>query len=50
MILAAAALLDSKPDPTDNEIVAAMNGNLCRCNGYIKIANAVRSAAAKMRR
>ena len=49
MILAAAALLRDKPDPTDEEIVAGMNGHLCRCNGYVKIVNAVRRAAATMR-
>ncbi len=49
MILAAAALVRTKPDPTDEEIVAGMNGHLCRCNGYVKIVNAVRRAAAAMR-
>jgi aerobic-type carbon monoxide dehydrogenase small subunit (CoxS/CutS family) len=50
MILSAAALLQDKPNPTDEEIVAAMNGNICRCNGYVKITSAVRRAAGKMRR
>jgi aerobic-type carbon monoxide dehydrogenase small subunit (CoxS/CutS family) len=50
MILAAAALLREKPDPTDEEIVASMNGHLCRCNGYVKIVSAIHRAAAKMRR
>ena len=49
MILAAAALLRDKPDPTDQEILAGMNGHLCRCNGYVKIVKAVRRAAATMR-
>jgi len=49
MILAAAALLRDKTDPTDGEIVAGMNGHLCRCNGYVKIVAAVRRAAATMR-
>ena len=49
MILAATALLRDKPDPTDGEIVAGMNGHLCRCNGYVKIVAAVRRAAATMR-
>jgi aerobic-type carbon monoxide dehydrogenase small subunit (CoxS/CutS family) len=49
MILAAAALLRTRPDPTDEQIVAGMNGHLCRCNGYVKIVNAVRRAAAAMR-
>jgi len=50
MILSAVALLQDKPNPTDEEIVTAMNGNICRCNGYVKIMNAVRRAAGKMRR
>jgi len=45
MILAAAALLRETPDPTDEQIVAALNGHLCRCNGYVKIVQAVRRAA-----
>jgi aerobic carbon-monoxide dehydrogenase small subunit len=49
MILAAAAFIRTKPDPTDEEIVAGMNGHLCRCNGYVKIVNAVRRAAAAVR-
>jgi aerobic-type carbon monoxide dehydrogenase small subunit (CoxS/CutS family) len=49
MILAAAALLRQTPDPTDEEIVAGMNGHLCRCNGYVKIVKAVRRAAVAMR-
>jgi aerobic-type carbon monoxide dehydrogenase small subunit (CoxS/CutS family) len=50
MILTAAALLQENPNPTDEQIVAGMNGNICRCNGYVKIVNAVRKAAQKMRR
>jgi aerobic-type carbon monoxide dehydrogenase small subunit (CoxS/CutS family) len=50
MILSAVALLQEKPNPTDEEIFERMNGNICRCNGYIKITNAVRRAADKMRR
>jgi aerobic-type carbon monoxide dehydrogenase small subunit (CoxS/CutS family) len=49
MILSTVALLDRNPNPTDAEIVAALNGNLCRCNGYSKILDAVRQAARKMR-
>jgi aerobic-type carbon monoxide dehydrogenase small subunit (CoxS/CutS family) len=48
MILGAVALLRAKPRPTDEEIVAGMNGHLCRCNGYVKVVNAVRRAAATM--
>jgi carbon-monoxide dehydrogenase small subunit len=50
MILSTVALLQEKPNPTEEEIVAGMNGNICRCNGYLKIKNAVRRAADKMRR
>ena len=49
MILAALALLRETPEPTDEEIVAGMDGHLCRCNGYVKIVNAVRRAAELMR-
>lgn len=50
MILAAVALFQENANPTDQEIVEGMNGNICRCNGYPKILNAVRRAAEKMRR
>jgi aerobic-type carbon monoxide dehydrogenase small subunit (CoxS/CutS family) len=50
MILATVALLAETPNPTDEQIVTALNGSLCRCNGYIKIMNAVRRAAQLMRR
>ena len=45
MIMRAVSLLQRYPNPTDEQIVTEMNGNLCRCNGYIKILNAVRRAA-----
>ena len=45
MILTAVALLEKNPNPTDEEITTAMNVNLCRCNGYTKILNAVRRAS-----
>jgi aerobic-type carbon monoxide dehydrogenase small subunit (CoxS/CutS family) len=48
-LMAAAALLAANPDPTDDEVVAAMSGNLCRCGTYPKIVRAVRRAAATMR-
>ncbi len=47
MIIAAVALLDEKPHPTDAEIVAGMNRNICRCCSYPKILEAVRRAAGK---
>ena len=50
MVLAAVALLERNPNPTDEQIVAELNINLCRCNGYTKILKAVRRAAKKMRR
>jgi aerobic-type carbon monoxide dehydrogenase small subunit (CoxS/CutS family) len=50
MVLNALALLEKSPNPADGEIVEAMNGNICRCNGYLKILKAVRSAAEKMGR
>jgi aerobic-type carbon monoxide dehydrogenase small subunit (CoxS/CutS family) len=49
MILAAVALLENKPAPTDEDIVSGMDGHLCRCNGYAKIVAAVRRAAETMR-
>lgn len=49
MIMTAAALLEKNPDPTDEEIVAAMDVNLCRCNGYTKILAAIRRASQKYR-
>lgn len=45
MIMAARALLDSNPNPSDEEIAEALQGNLCRCTGYIKIVQAVKEAA-----
>lgn len=45
MILTAVALLEANPKPTTDEIVAAMNGNLCRCCGYPRIVAAIRRAA-----
>jgi len=44
-IMAAAALLEAKPNPTDDDIDAAMNGNLCRCGTYPRIRAAVKRAA-----
>ncbi len=45
MLLAAKALLDGTPAPTDAEITRALDGNRCRCTGYVAILNAVRRAA-----
>lgn len=49
MIMAAKALLDANPDPTEEEIARALQGNLCRCTGYVKIIQAVKEAAAAIR-
>ena len=46
MIMAAEALLRTTPAPTDAEIRQALSGNLCRCTGYVKIVEAVCTAAA----
>jgi aerobic-type carbon monoxide dehydrogenase small subunit (CoxS/CutS family) len=48
MILSAKALLDGCPRPTEEEVRVALSGNLCRCTGYVKIVEAVLSAAEKM--
>ena len=41
MIMSAKALLDAKPDPTEDEVRRALRGNLCRCTGYVKIIEAI---------
>ena len=48
-LVAAQALLERNPDPSDHEIRWWLAGNLCRCTGYDKIVQAVRDAAVKMR-
>ncbi len=48
-LVAAKALLDHNPDPTETEVRYALAGNLCRCTGYDKIVRAVLDAAADMR-
>ena len=45
MMITAAALLKKNPGATEEEIISAMNGNICRCNGYPKIVEAVRRAS-----
>ncbi len=44
-IMSASALLQSNPKPTDQEIEAAMNGNICRCGTYTRIKAAIKTAA-----
>lgn len=47
-IMTAAALLARTPNPTDEQIAAAMQGNLCRCGTYMRIREAVKQAAAQI--
>jgi len=49
MMMAAKALLDRNPDPTEEEVRWALSGNLCRCTGYQNIVKSVLWAAKKMR-
>jgi aerobic-type carbon monoxide dehydrogenase small subunit (CoxS/CutS family) len=46
MILSAKALLDENPAPTRGEVALALDGNLCRCTGYVKQIDAVLAVAA----
>ena len=48
-LVAAKALLERKPDPTETEVRYWLAGNLCRCTGYDKIVRAVLDAAAQLR-
>lgn len=48
-LVAARALLEKNPDPTEEEIRFGLSGNLCRCTGYDKIVRAVQDAAREMR-
>ena len=48
-VMSAVALLEGNASPTDAEIDAALSGNLCRCNCYVRIRQAVRDAAAAKR-
>jgi isoquinoline 1-oxidoreductase alpha subunit len=47
--MTAAALLARAPDPSDEDVLAAMNGNLCRCGTYLRVRDAVRHAAGLAR-
>jgi aerobic carbon-monoxide dehydrogenase small subunit len=48
MIMSTVQLLKDFPSPTDDQIMAGLAGNLCRCTGYVNIIAAVKSAAKKM--
>ena len=49
MIMSAKALLDQNLNPTDEDIQKALAHNLCRCTGYVKIVDAIKEAARRMR-
>jgi len=49
MIMATAGLLKDNPNPTDEEIYRGLEGNLCRCTGYINIVKAVKMSAKLLR-
>ena len=49
MLMAAKALLDKVPQPSREQVVEAISGNICRCTGYEPIINAVLAAAASLR-
>ena len=50
MVLSTKALLDENPNPTEQEVRVAISGNLCRCTGYVKIVDAILTAAKKMQK
>jgi carbon-monoxide dehydrogenase small subunit len=49
MVMSAKALLDSNPNPSEEEIRNAFQGNLCRCTGYVQIIEAVQKAAGQLK-
>ena len=49
ILISARALIDRKPDPSDDDIREALVGNLCRCTGYLRIVDAVKDAASRQR-
>jgi isoquinoline 1-oxidoreductase alpha subunit len=49
-IMSAASLITETPDPSDEEIDAAMSGNICRCGTYPRIRQAIKAAAAELRK
>ena len=49
ILVAARALLEKNPDPTETEVRYWLAGNLCRCTGYDKVVRSVLAAAAEMR-
>jgi aerobic carbon-monoxide dehydrogenase small subunit len=49
MLMSAKHLLDTNPEPTEEEIRVGIAGNLCRCTGYVNIVRAIRAAAGKLK-
>jgi nicotinate dehydrogenase subunit A len=49
IVVGAKALLDRNPDPSRSDVVAALNGHLCRCGVHLRIIDAVLLAAKRMR-
>ena len=49
MIMAAVGILKDNPNPTDDDIVKGLEGNLCRCTGYVNIVKSVKRAAELMK-
>ena len=43
MLMSTKALLDNNPNPTEDEIKTALEGNICRCTGYVPILNSIKS-------
>ena len=48
MLMSAKALLDANPNPTRDDVIEAISGNLCRCTGYEPIVDAILAAAARL--
>lgn len=49
MVLSAKALLDVNDDPSDEEIKRSISGNLCRCTGYVRIVESIKTASRRIR-
>lgn len=49
MILSAKSLLDTNPNPSEEDIREALSGNLCRCTGYVQIIEAVKKTASRLK-
>ncbi len=50
MLMSAKALLDKNPNPSEDEIKEALEGNLCRCTGYIPIIQSIQAAVKKLQK